>query len=96
MHAPRPCVHDTDSPPMRLHTAMYHNMLFVPYFGATKKMMPSDATIVTPAYERKPGARKSFLNSAMVVTLCSSGPGGGWDGQGPFAARDKPTDHSVQ
>jgi hypothetical protein len=45
-----------------------------------KKIMQRDAVMITAPNERNPGARKSFLNSAMVDTDCSSGPFN-WDGQ---------------
>jgi hypothetical protein len=42
--------------------------------GATKKIKTSEQMITTLPKTRKPGARNSFWNSLMVVTLCSAGP----------------------
>jgi hypothetical protein len=37
MAAPRPVVTLTDTPPIMLHTKIYHNMLFFPYLTTIKK-----------------------------------------------------------
>ena len=48
-------------------------MVLCPYFGATQAAKTTEDTIATDPQDKKPGARNSFLKSAMFVTLCSSG-----------------------
>ena len=73
MQAPRPWIQLTLRPPIKLQTPIYGNMDLCPYFGATQTAKTTEDTIATDPHERKPGARNSFLKSAMFVTLCSSG-----------------------
>lgn len=74
MAAPRPVVTLTESPPIMLHTEMYHSMLFLPYLGAKYRIMTREATIRTAPQARKPGERKSFWNSRIWPTDASCGP----------------------
>jgi len=60
-------------PPIKLQTPMYGNMDLCPYFGATQTAKIIEATIATDPQDRNPAERKSFLKSAIFVTLCSSG-----------------------
>lgn len=70
---PRPCVQLTLMPPIIEQTLIYGIMFVFPHFGAAQKMTTSEATIHSEAHTRNPGAKNSFLNSLMVVTLRCSG-----------------------
>ena len=71
--APIPWIHATLNPPIILQTLMYTNMLVFPHRGAAKMMMQAHATIIVPAYARKPGAMTKLCISWMVVTWACFG-----------------------
>jgi hypothetical protein len=71
--APKPCVHDTLTPPIKEQTPMYGIILVFPQRGATKNTTPRLMAMQSDPHTRKPGDRKSFLKAAIVVTLCCSG-----------------------
>lgn len=71
--APKPCVHATLIPPIKLQILIYTNIVFRPYRGAAQNARKAEMTIQSDAQTRNPGERKSFLKPLMVVTDCSSG-----------------------
>ena len=73
MQAPKPWIQLTLRPPIKLQTPICGNIDLCPYFGATQTAKITEDIIATDPHDRKPGERNSFLNSAIFVTLCSSG-----------------------
>lgn len=53
--APSPCVATTLKPPIKEQMLRYTSILFLPYLGATNHATATQPTMMTPAYDRKPG-----------------------------------------
>lgn len=73
IEAPKPCVHATLIPPIKLQMLIYTNIVFLPYRGPTQKAKNAEMAMSIDPQARKPGERNRALKALMVVTDCSSG-----------------------